>query len=761
MSIEPRFPALLRSIFDGSLVFRPTPPGEPDTAVGPTLRLPSATVRVDLAPGEFDALLANLAFGALTKHEVQAAVKAARVAGTLAAHLQGAAGDPQGDDWPAELARAHALDRMAMMAVQIIDRAQRALLSVEPLTEIHFDFTEQARAALAISFEAMSKRGEFPLPPRGRRRFDALARSPSGALHFVSASDLDAGYFYTMGIALSPEAQALQTLDASYGLDGELIVPGQAVSPIPPFLAMASRLVAASIPASSNISEEEQSIPMRNFPHPTNLDDLEPRRGGLFRPPMRPTSPEQAITDLRLQFRRSDAGAGRMSQLEGMPNVGAVFEVTGWDERRIVRTVSRVLADAEINRRRASLALYLNIESACTDRLSAVNRVVDAASELGLHYVAVADDVEDSWLPGLLEYLEPDELNEIADHSDAKHVIVIDGRPVDPIYTAATAAQRIQSVFSTLSVDVLKMGMWLCLDAMAARNVWREILANPHIPSHMLLMPIGIIEPWNAFADNRRADRTQRAIIEPFEKIKFMIEEARALGMPSLLTDTRHKSTWVLLGRKTDKDQPHLRERFVYGAPGEILGRTPDSAIPLLSWDEFMQCECLAREAKILLGQAGSIEAEQAFRIISETTYDAAHDHRNPATAIWTAETERVLRVKTAVAKGDLDAQRSSAVSPFLAVINRGHESHAKLDGWLRYLEEQGRELPDLRLELRRHREDLAKLLEAVMASQATDPNRHQQEWDAYRQQYLQYHELIKKHFVRVQMSVATAWAEA
>jgi hypothetical protein len=78
-------------------------------------------------------------------------------------------------------------------------------------------------------------------------------------------------------------------------------------------------------------------------------------------------------------------------------------------------------------------------------------------------------------------------------------------------FRAATSAQRIQSVYSTLAVDILKMGMWLCLDAIAARTVYRQLLTNPHIPEKMLLMPIGIVEPWNAFVDNRKPDRTPRA----------------------------------------------------------------------------------------------------------------------------------------------------------------------------------------------------------------------------------------------------------
>ena len=81
--------------------------------------------------------------------------------------------------------------------------------------------------------------------------------------------------------ALSPEAQALETMDVSFGLDGELIITRQVpVSPIPPFLAMATRLFAASIPtSSSNISEEVHSIPMRDFPHPSHVWTLSLEEG--------------------------------------------------------------------------------------------------------------------------------------------------------------------------------------------------------------------------------------------------------------------------------------------------------------------------------------------------------------------------------------------------------------------------------------------------------------------------------------------------
>ena len=371
--------------------------------------------------------------------------------------------------------------------------------------------------------------------------------------------------------------------------------------------------------------------------------------------------------------------------------------------------------------------------------------------------MAVCDQDEDEWMPNLLEYFTASELTYLADYSDVRCVIVCDGRPVDPVYTASTAAQRIQSVYTTLSVDILKMGMWLCLDALAARKVWRELNKNPHIPERMFLMPIGIVEPYSAFVDNRNREKTPRPILDPFEKIKFMIEEAKILGTPSLLTDTRHKSRWVLLG-SVDKDmKPHIRESI--------------GAIPLIGHKKFMECEKLAREAGILLGQAGSIEADQIFQIMSETVSDAAHDGKNPATAIWTAETERVLRkADGSTLRGDLQSQRRAAIMPYLSVTNRAMESHAKLNGWLEYLDSKGEGDEKLRGFLLTKRESLTSLQNESLDAQAklgTTPDEdspqaleeYKKKWEAYRTAFYEYHAKIKEHFKVVRDKVAEIWS--
>ena len=766
--------SMVHNILSGQLVFRPAPPGDMGSDGKTGLILPKKEQKIDVTDEEVGIIRKCIANGLPSSNMVTTATEDLNDAVEFVDVLKGASKHrPKKLGWTEQLDREHQLDKLALTAMRIIDRSLKPLLKVDPLIEIQFSYSNNARFCLAIAWLALVERGLFPLPPLGYKRFEGRKSIPSGAMHFVSASDVDDGYFYTIGIALSPEAQALETMDGSFGLDGELIVPGQAVSPIPPFLAMATRLFAASIPTSSNISEEVHSIPMRNFPHPSHVLDFEPRRGGTRYQTCRPTTLDEEVTDLKIQLNRyqSTQGVPRESgdDQNSLPEVGAVFDVTGLSRGEMVYWMKGILYDPYLNQSKRRVALYLNVERTLSDRVGTINSVVDIATDFGLKYVAVTDDVEDPMLPDLLEYLTPDELNDVADHSDARGVIVIDGRPVDPVYTASTAAQRIQSVYSTLSVDILKMGMWLCLDAMNARRVWTNILNNPHIPRKMLLMPIGIVEPWNAFVDNRNLDKTSRPILDPFRKIQFMIEEAKLLKMPSLLTDTRHKEKWVLLGMKSPSDEAHARERFIRDQRnGTILGRTNDSVIPLLTWEEFMECERLARKEGILLGQAGSIEGEQVFKIISETTYDAAKEGKNPATAIWTAETERVLRTGAVIAS-DLHQERSAAVSPFLAIINRGNESHAKLDGWLRFLAElkkRNKYEARLKIELDNERKNLSGLLNSLLESQIvwkksgrpSDLSKYQKEWDNYRREYVKYHLLIKDNFRKARDLVSSEW---
>ena len=403
------------------------------------------------------------------------------------------------------------------------------------------------------------------------------------------------------------------------------------------------------------------------------------------------------------------------------------------------------------------IALFYNLGRAAerSERLKAMQETIDLAKGLGLKYVAVMDDVEDAWLPGIHEYFEYYDLNDLTRYADKKGVIIIDGRPVDPMYTSSTALQRIQSVMTTLSVDILKAGMWLTLDATTAEAVWREMQATPAISRNMCLMPIGIVEPWSAFVDNRNPNRNARAIVTPFSKIRFMIEEAKRLGMPSLLTDTRHKQNWVLLGAR-DKDFPGASARswrcnlaaFVEGVHGMrktgAQGRHP-------AWT------------------GGSIAVSQIFPIISETIYDAAHDALNPATAFWTAETERVLRSPHAVeAHRDLQSQRSAPVDPYLAVVNRIYESHAKVDGWLRFLATRYKDnSPEkdgfLRLQknlqtLKRKAEDAQEAVLAALAEKNGSRQKATEAWTDCRQAYATYHDAVKKEYAVVRNQVADQW---
>lgn len=753
------------------LVFRPEPPGDQG-------RIGMSVVKINVAveSSELETLFGGLGGGALSSDEVRAVLEEAKseygvvCPPELKGELLESCKPADEADQFGDIVVSHHLENMALVAVRIVDRAQKALLKVEPFTEIRFEFSDEAKIALRLGWEAMAKHGRFPLPPKGPGRLNKLRERPVGMMHFVSASDGDAGYYYTMGVALSPEAQALGEMDLSYGLDGELIVPGQAVAPIPPMLAMSTRLFAASIPTSSNISEDIQSIPYSSFAHP-EVQDIAPARGYLFRPQPEPGEDRvrNAQEQIREQLTRYEVFVENTTSQdrEFLPDVGAAIDISRLEDNSVIPFVQSILKDFnESDKAAIALFLFLGAEKGdaaatattfkMTPRAEKTCKAIDAAKEVGLKYVAVCDQDEDEWMPNLLEYFTASELTYLANYSDERGVIVCDGRPVDPVYTASTSAQRIQSVYTTLSVDILKMGMWLCLDALTARRVWRELQKNPHIPERMFLMPIGIIEPYSAFVDNRDRSRTPRPILDPFEKIKFMIEEAQVLGSPSLLTDTRHKSRWVLLG-SVDKDmKPHVREAI--------------GAIPLMGRGKFMECERLARKARILLGQAGSIEAEQIFSIMSETTLDAAKEGQNPATAIWTAETERVLRrADGSTLRGNLQAQRRASIMPYLAVTNRANESHAKLNGWLEYLQSKGQGDEALRGSLLEKRESLkslqnkyldagAKLGETPASDSPQALADYKESWEKFRTAFCDYHAEIKENFKPVSDKVANLW---
>jgi hypothetical protein len=737
-------------------------PGVPRSGRAPggdalDLDIPERRISVDVDATTEERAMKALQAGALPRAVVELILKDLGVeASVIAPHLPppGAAPDP--------VLASEAATQLGTAAVEVAQRVHEALFDVEPLSDLEFRASDRAKLVLALGWEAIVRLGRFPIQPHGSERMQRISARPCGAFHFVSASDLDRGFYYTLGIAQSPEAQAQQSLDVPFGLDGELIIPGQAVSPIPPLLALATRLFASGIPTSSNISEEQHSIPARAFPHPKAYHDLEPVRPGQTG--RRPSTGNilEAIDDV----------LGQLQQSDGRFEVDAVLDVTGLDDVEADGTARAVLSHRAIREtsaelehrlkelergRKTRIALFLNVQQVA-DRVKATEKVIDLAQRLKLQYVGVCSDDENPMLPNLNEYFTAEQLNHIADYADARDVCVVDARPLDPEYTAATACQRIQSVMSTLAVDILKLGMWLCLDAHSARHVWQLIRTTPAFASQMVLMPIGIVEPWSAFIDNRREGKTGRAIADPFEKVRFMIEEAAKLGMPSLLTDTRHKETWLLLGAKSGDTDPHPREM------GHVTS--------LLSWNEFMQCERLARHNGIFLGQAGSVEMSQMFRVISETTLDAAREGRNPATAIWTAETERVIRKpKTQTTAIALQRERSADVSPFLAVVNRAEESHARLDGWIRFLEEwqasdRGRVSPLAALRERLTglyqgvltAQDILVLAEEDIARGSKDLDRVRRCWVEYRRKFLEYHRTIRENFLQIRDQVEAAW---
>jgi len=746
-----------RSIFvdqlvNDELVFSPIPPGaRHDRKNEPTLRNEIEILSVDITKETERDVWRALADGAIPEAVIDDILREVRFEKEPRISVI----DPIFDRSEDVLVHETALERLGLAAIRVARAVHDAFLHVAaPFKEFHLQLTDRAKLALALGWEAIARLGRYPLPPYGMHRLRKIDAKPAGTFHFVSASDRDAGFYYTMGCALSPEAQAAESTNVSFGLDGELIVPGQAVSPIPPLLSLATRLFSSGMMTSSNISEEQHSIPIRSFPQPDNYTDLKPIRPGLNTyVPCTPGDVDAAVDAVATQLERND------DRFE----VSAVIDVTALTPAAAESFATRVLKAKKVRKALGRkdpnrIGLFYNIGYTNEkDRTQYVREAVDLAKTLGLKYVAVTDDVEDAWLPGIHEYFPYWQMNDIMRYADRKEIIVIDGRPVDPMYTSSTALQRIQSVMTTLSVDILKMGMWLTLDAVSSEKVWRQVVSNPAIARTMCLMPIGIVEPWSAFVDNRSTDKNARAVILPFSKIKFMINEAKRLGMPSLLTDTRHKSHWVLLGEKGGDFPKHPREG--------------NGTTSLLTWKEFMQCERLARKADILLGQAGSIEVSQIFRIISETTFDAAKAALNPATAFWTAETERVLR--SPYAKTDaktLQQERAANVDPYLAVVNRIYESHAKMDGWLRFLSSRyrpksadrrrvgalARKLMKLKTRAEAAQDVLLKSLSETAGSRVT--KELQKAWDDCCDAFNDYHAAVRGKFLATRDEVDRHW---
>ncbi|MBK7143334.1 MAG: hypothetical protein IPH75_14765 [bacterium] len=237
----------VRLALSGQLKFRPTPPGHEKTKLDSDLKLRQAQVQAKALPGQLSTLKLNILNCMISHDELESAATEANISAALRHELITSSSTNDLLDWSSNLTANHSLDRMGLLAVELVNSIHCLLLDVPPLTEIEVNCDEEARAILSFGWLAIIKRGTFPITPSGQEQIRSVLSSPCGSLHFVSASDLDGGFNYTLGIALSPECQALRDIHGSFGLDGELIVPGQAVSPIPPTLAMSSRMFSAGI----------------------------------------------------------------------------------------------------------------------------------------------------------------------------------------------------------------------------------------------------------------------------------------------------------------------------------------------------------------------------------------------------------------------------------------------------------------------------------------------------------------------------------
>ena len=411
------------------LVFNPVPPGD-----NGRLDLPISTVKVDVEESELEIIYKGLENGAFTTDDLVAVLEESKTKYDvnpieLTSKLFNSCKPADASKQFGDINISHHLEHMSLVAIKLIDRAQKYLLDIKPLHEIRFDFTDEAKIALRIGWEAMAKHGRFPLPPKGPARLNKLEQVPTGMMHFVSASDSDQGYYYTMGIALSPEAQSIGDIDLSYGLDGELIVPGQAVAPIPPTLAMSTRLFAASIPTSSNISEDIQSIPYSSFAHP-EIMDVAPMRGFLFRPKYESKHDqiEHVIEELSEQLDKYKAFVKSTTEEERafLPDVGGAIDISNVKEEEMISFVKTILQNfSEEDKKVISLFLVLDSKINTTQgkysiemnpRVEKTCKAIKAASVLGLKYVSVCDQDEDEWMPNLLEYFTAAELTYLADY---------------------------------------------------------------------------------------------------------------------------------------------------------------------------------------------------------------------------------------------------------------------------------------------------------------------------------------------------------
>jgi hypothetical protein len=98
--------------------------------------------------------------------------------------------------------------------------------------------------------------------------------------------------------------------------------------------------------------------------------------------------------------------------------------------------------------------------------------------------------------------------------------------------------------------------------------------------------------------------------------------------------------------------------------------------------------------------------------------------------------------------------------------MNRGIESHAKLDGWLRFLNYKGVNVEQLQEDLEDRRKKLTGLIERCLEDQqkwkqtpsSTTLADYQKAWDRFTEEYIAYHNIIKKNFVKYRDAVATEW---
>ena len=102
-------------------------------------------------------------------------------------------------------------------------------------------------------------------------------------------------------------------------------------------------------------------------------------------------------------------------------------------------------------------------------------------------------------------------------------------------------------------------------------------------------------------------------------------------------------------------------------------------------------------------------------------------------------------------------------------MTNRAMESHAKINGWLEFLESKGRGDEELRNKLLEKRKDLLSLQENYLEAQSKlgskpeddhpdDLNTYLNAWDEFKNYFIEYHDELRSRYNEIRDAVSEIW---